>query len=167
MEYTNSGDQSWLIMGFIIFGFIILLAVMRNIESRRVYKKFDNDSILLTGFGVNYFGLSSEPGKPLRSAGSLVLLKDGLYYRARILNREVFIPGDSISGLEVVDYHKGINLHQKALAVNFRNKEKGSPDRAVFRIPYPNNWITAIRGVFILPKEQASKEGDRNGGGAV
>ncbi|MFP4617221.1 MAG: hypothetical protein ACLFMZ_00130 [Spirochaetaceae bacterium] len=162
MEYTNSGDQSWLIMGFIIFGLIIFLAVMRSVESRRVHNKFSSDSILLTAFGVNYFGLSSEPGKPLRSAGSLVLVRDGLYYRARFLKREVFIPGDTISSLEVVDYHKGINLHQKALAINFRNKDKGSPDRAVFRIPYPNNWITAIRGVFILPKENA-----QDGGGAV
>ncbi|MFP4267600.1 MAG: hypothetical protein ACLFNZ_09870 [Spirochaetaceae bacterium] len=162
MEYTNSGDQSWLIMGFIIFGLIIFLAVMRSVESRRVHNKFSSDSILLTAFGVNYFGLSSEPGKPLRSAGSLVLVREGLYYRARFLKREVFIPGDTISSLEVVDYHKGINLHQKALAINFRNKDKGSPDRAVFRIPYPNNWITAIRGVFILPKENA-----QDGGGAV
>ncbi len=162
MEYTSGGDQSWLIMGFIIFGLIIFLAVMRSVESRRVHNKFSSDSILLTAFGVNYFGLSSEPGKPLRSAGSLVLVREGLYYRARFLKREVFIPGDTISSLEVVDYHKGINLHQKALAINFRNKDKGSPDRAVFRIPYPNNWITAIRGVFILPKENA-----QDGGGAV
>lgn len=145
---------------------------MRSVESRRVHNKFSSDSILLTAFGVNYFGLSSEPGKPLRSAGSLVLVREGLYYRARFLKREVFIPGENITSLEVVDYHKGVNLHQKALAVNFRNKEKGSPDRAVLRIPYPNNWITAIRGVFILPKENdgkenISKENARGGDSAV
>ncbi|MEW5817303.1 MAG: hypothetical protein AB1798_18140 [Spirochaetota bacterium] len=141
---TNSGI---LIAGGLIFLAVIYLAVIRNIEAQRISKKFDKNDILLVSFGVNFYGLETEPGGLLRSTGVLALLKNGLYYRARYSKREVFIPGHSIKKIEVVDFHKGKPIHLKVFGIQFINENK-TTDRAAFRMPYPDRWASAIKSHF-------------------
>lgn len=133
-------------------GIVFLIAYIRNVEARRIRKLFKEDEILLSSFGVQYFGVETEPGSPLKSTGVLVLTKDGIFYRAKFLNRTQQIPGDKISSITAVDTFKGKNMYQKIVAVNFVN-EKGERDRAGFRIPYPERWSQAIKKVFLSSEE--------------
>ena len=133
------------------------LVYMRQRETKRITDKFDEEQIIITSFGVNYYGLESEPGGPLRSAGALVLLKNGIYYRARYAKRELFIPGSSITYIGVTNVHKGKDLHQTVVVLQFLNSE-GKEERAAFRIPYPAQWVAAIKSNLLEKKAEAPKK---------
>ncbi|NOY08526.1 MAG: hypothetical protein GXP33_06765 [Spirochaetes bacterium] len=148
-------DPGWLAFALFFLGIIFFLAYNRQRESRRILNKFDEKDIVLTTFGANYFGLESEMGGPLRSSGALVLLKDAIYYRARYLNREIMIKGNSITYIGISDVHKDKPLYQNAVIIRFLNEE-GKEEKAAFRMPYPNHWITAIRTNFL--NKEAGKQ---------
>jgi len=148
MDFLKAGNFETLLIGVIFMGTIFLIAYIRNLEARRIRKMFREDEILLSSFGVQYYGVESEPGNPLKSTGVLVLTKDGIFYRAKFLNRILQIPGDKISSITAVDTFKGKNMYQKIVSVNFVN-ENGDRDRAGFRIPYPERWSIAINKVFL------------------
>jgi len=150
-------NLNWLIFALIFLGVIFYLAYMRQRESKRIMEKFEKNAIIITSFGVNYYGLESEPGGPLRSAGALVLLKNGLYYRARYANRELHIPGSAITYIGVTNVHKGKDLHQTVVVVQFLNPE-GKEEKAAFRMPYPAQWVAAIKSNLLEKKAQAPKE---------
>jgi hypothetical protein len=135
-------------LAVVFFGVLFFLVFMRKIESKRIENKFDRKNIIVSSYGVNYFGLSSERGGPARSSGILVLLRDGIFYRARFAKKELFIPGCSITSIRIVETHKGRPLYQKAVAIDFLSKE-GKNDTAAFRIPYPDQWIGAIKNNLI------------------
>lgn len=147
---TNPG---WLVFALVFIGVIFYLAFMRQFESRRIGRKFGKEQIVLSSFGVNYYGLDSEPGGPLRSAGVLVLLKEGIYYRARFAQRELSIPAASITYIGVTDTHKRKPLHQQVVAIRFLNEE-GKEQKAAFRIPYPAQWVNAIKSTLLGLQEQ-------------
>lgn len=151
---TNPG---WLSFAVLFLAIIAALASLRQRETRRIQEKFDAREIVITSFGVNYFGLESEPGGPLRSAGVLVLVKDGLWYRARFARRELFIPGRAITYIGVTQTHKGRQLHQQAIVVHFLNAA-GRQDKAAFRLPLPAQWVAAIKANLI---------GDRPGSSSI
>ncbi len=144
MNYFNLNNSSWLVIAAIFSGVIFYLVYMRSVESRRVERKFGKDEIIISSFGVNYFGRESEPGRPLRSSGVLVLVKKGLYYRARWRKRELFILGSTITYIGVSDVFKKKSLYQHAVIISFLSKE-GKDDKVAFRIPYPAQWINAIK----------------------
>ncbi|UCF97767.1 MAG: hypothetical protein JSV89_21765 [Spirochaetaceae bacterium] len=152
--FTN---PNWLIFALLFLGIIFYLAYMRQRETKRITDKFDKGEIIITSFGVNYYGLESEPGGPLRSAGALVLLKDGIYYRARYANRELHIPGSAITYIGVTNVHKGKDLHQTVVVLQFLNQE-GKEDKAAFRIPYPAQWVAAIKSNLLEDKTEAPKK---------
>ena len=143
-----TSNSAWIIFFVIFGGLIAYIAIMQRVESARILKKFDRTTIILMSFGVNYFGLESEPGRPARSTGSLVLSVDGLYYRARHANRELTIPRGTITNIEVIDVHKGKPLHQKVIGIIFLNPD-GKVDRAAFRIPHPARWVEMIKKRFM------------------
>ena len=145
---TNNSNASWILFAVLFLGAVAFLAIIRQIETRRLYKKFSEDEIILLSFGVNFFGCESEPGRVNKSAGALVLTKSELYYRARYLNTELTIPGKSIAQIDVTDQHKGKPLHQQAIAIYFINEE-GSKDKAVFRIPHPAKWVNLMNSMFV------------------
>lgn len=152
MEFLKGiTDPGWLAFALFFLGIIFFMAYNRQRESRRILKKFDDKDIVLTSFGANYFGLESQKGGPLRSSGALVLLKDAIYYRARYLNREIMIKGNSITYIGISDVHKGKPLYQNAVIIRFINEE-GKEDKAAFRMPYPNHWLSAIRTNFLNKK---------------
>lgn len=155
-------NPNWLVFALIFLGIIFYLAYMRQRESKRILDKFEKQEIIITSFGVNYYGLESEPGGPLRSSGVLVLLKNGIYYRARFVNRELFIPGSSITYIGVSDTHKGRNLHQSVVVLQFLNPD-GREEKAAFRIPYPAQWVAAIKVNLLDQKNQVSKKPRKRG----
>ena len=148
MDFLKAANFEIIIFGLLFMGAVFLIAYIRNVETRRIRKRFREDEILLSSFGVQYYGVESEQGSPLKSTGVLVLTKDGIFYRAKFANRIVQIPGDKISSITAVDTFKGKNMYQKIVSINFVN-EKGVRDRAGFRIPYPERWSKAISRVFL------------------
>lgn len=138
------GPAGWGILALFFFGAVALLMFMRRFESKRIEKAFERERVIITGFGINYFGLSSEKGGPARSSGVLVLLKDGIYYHGRFSKRELYIPKESIRSINIVDTHKGRPLYQRAVAIRFIDGQ-GREVSAAFRLPYPDRWITAIK----------------------
>lgn len=155
--FQNFATDNVYIIGLLIIVFVFFLAGIRFMETRRIEKKFPKDRIVISSFGVNYFGLASEPGPPRRSTGALVLLKDGMYYRARYLKLELFIPGGALIKVDVVDAHKGKLLYQKMLGFTFVNETK-KLDVAAFRMPHPSQWWTAVETLFL--KNNPPKNGD-------
>ncbi|MCK5156140.1 MAG: hypothetical protein KAQ69_06875 [Spirochaetales bacterium] len=147
MNFIGESNYSTLIIGLLFMGAVFLIAYIRNVEARRIRKLFREGEILLSSFGVQYYGIESEPGNPLRSTGSLVLTNDGIYYHAKFSQKKLQIPGDNISSITAVDTFKGKNMYMKIVSVNFVN-EKGERDRAGFRIPYPERWSQAINKIF-------------------
>ena len=150
-------NPNWLIFALIFLGIIFYLAYMRQRETKRITDKFDKDQIVITSFGVNYYGLESEPGGPLRSAGALVLLKQGIYYRARYAKRELYVPGSAITYIGVTNVHKGKDLHQTVVVLQFIS-EDGREDKAAFRVPYPAQWIAAIKSNLVEKKTKVPKK---------
>jgi hypothetical protein len=144
-------NPNWLVFALLFLAVLLYLVIMRNREARRITEKFPREQIVLTSFGVNYYGLESEPGGPLRSTGALVLLRDRLYYRARFANRELSIPGPSITHIGVTDTHKGKPLHQYVVAIRFLNAA-GQEEKAAFRMPLPAQWTAAIKATLIADR---------------
>jgi hypothetical protein len=155
-------NPNWLIFAILFLGIVFYLAYMRQRETKRIADKFDKSEIIITSFGVNYYGLESEPGGPLRSSGALVLLKDGIYYRARYANRELHIPGSAITYIGVTNVHKGKDLHQTVVVLQFLNPE-GKEEKAAFRMPYPAQWVAAIKSNLLDKKTTAPRKPRENG----
>jgi hypothetical protein len=155
-------NPNWLIFAVLFILIMFYLVYMRQRETKRIADKFDKDRIVITSFGVNYYGLESEPGGPLRSAGALVLLKDGIYYRARFANRELYIPGSVITYIGVTNVHKGKDLHQSVVVLQFLSEE-GREDKAAFRMPYPAQWVAAIKSNLLEKKAEAPRKPRENG----
>jgi hypothetical protein len=153
-QFPNS---NWLIFAVLFILVMFYLVYMRQRESKRIADKFDKSEIIITSFGVNYYGLESEPGGPLRSAGALVLLKKGIYYRARYAKRELYIPGSAITYIGVNNVHKGKDLHQTVVVLQFIS-EDGREDKAAFRVPYPAQWIAAIKSNLVEKKTKVPKK---------
>jgi hypothetical protein len=158
-RFTN---PNWFVLPLIFIGVLLYLAIMRQRESRRILEKFKKSDIIITSFGVNYFGLESEPGGPLRSSGALVLLKNGLYYRARFRRRELFIPGPAITYIGVSDGHKGRALHQQVVVIQFLNPG-GREERAAFRMAYPAQWVGAIKANLLSDQPKPPKRSRKQG----
>ena len=148
MNLLNSGNIGTLIIGGIFLGIVFLVSFIRNLEARRLRKRFGEGNILLSGFNVHFYGVESEEGKPLRSMGALALSAEGLYYRARYTKRELFITGKQMTSITATDDFKNKNMYGNIVAINFVNG-KGEKDRAAFRIPYPEKWSKAINRLFL------------------
>jgi len=145
---TGITSLEWLILSLALFAIIAFLVLSRRAESRRIERMFPRDRIVATSFGVSYFGLSSEPGGPARSSGALVLLKDGIYYHARFGRRELHIPAAQMRGIEIVQFHKGKPLYQKAISIRFVTADEAELN-AVFRIPMPDRWLQTVRATIL------------------
>ncbi|MBC8443503.1 MAG: hypothetical protein H8D81_00125, partial [Deltaproteobacteria bacterium] len=103
-------------------------------------------------FGVNYFGRATAPGAPKRSSGFLLLLRDGLFYRSRVKQIELTIPAKTIKRVYHERSFKGVDLHQSLVKVDFTNENR-EKDTAAFKVPYPPQWIQAIKTTLISGKK--------------
>ena len=141
MELIN--QQQWLIIAVVFFGIMAYIVWIRWQDRRWIDRRFGTDNVLAISFGVNYFGSASEPGKPRKSSGFLLLLPDRLFYRSRVKKLELEIPASKIARVYHDRSHKGVSLHQSLVKIDFLNP-RSQKDTAAFKVPYPPQWIHAI-----------------------
>ncbi|MGD8880287.1 MAG: hypothetical protein PVI82_00260 [Desulfobacterales bacterium] len=146
------GEQHWLIIAVVFFGIIGYIALMRWRDRKWIEARFGSRPILAMSFGVNFFGSASEPGKPRRSSGFLLLLSDQLFYRSRVKKIELEIPGARIARVYHDRFHKGVNLHQSLVKIDFLN-DQDQKDTVAFKVPYPPQWMQAIDNALIKKKK--------------
>jgi len=145
------GNQQWILIAVVFFGIIGYIALMRRHDRKWIDERFGSRPILAMSFGVNFFGKASEPGKPRRSSGFLLLLSDQLFYRSRVKKIELEIPGNRIARIYHDRHHKGVNLHQSLVKIDFLN-DQNQKDTAAFKVPYPPQWMQAIENAFLKEK---------------
>jgi hypothetical protein len=124
---------------------------MRWRDRKWIDERFGSRTILAMSFGVNFFGRAAEPGKPRRSSGFLLLLDDALFYRSRVKKIELEIPGNRIARIYHDRSHKGVDLHQSLVKIDFLN-DQNQKDTAAFKVPYPPQWMQAIENAFLKKK---------------
>jgi hypothetical protein len=145
------GDQQWLIIAVIFFGIIGYIALMRRRDRKWIEERFGRRPVLAMSFGVNFFGKISEPGKPRRSSGFLLLFSDRLFYRSRVKKIELEIPAARIARIYHDRNHKGVDLHQSLVKIDFLN-DRNQKDTAAFKVPYPPQWMQAIENTLAKKK---------------
>jgi hypothetical protein len=141
-------DQQWLIIAVVFFGIMAYIAYIRWRDRKWIDERFGGQDIRAMSFGVNYFGLATEPGKPRRSSGFLLLLSNRLFYRSRLKKIELEIPAAGIARVYHERSHKGYDLHQSLVKIDFINS-KNQKDTAAFKVPYPPQWIRAIENTLL------------------
>ena len=144
-------NQQWLLIALVFFGIIAYIAWIRWRDRKWINERFGDQNLRAMSFGVNYFGKATEPGKPSRSSGFLLLLPDSLFYRSRVKKIELEIPGSRIARVYHDRTHKGVDLHMSLVKIDFINSED-QRDTAAFKVPYPPQWIQAIEN-SLLKKE--------------
>ena len=152
--------QQWIVIALAFFGILAYIVIIRWRDRKWIDDRFGNPNLLAMSFGVNYFGRATEPGKPRRSSGFLLLLPDSLFYRSRVKKIELEIPGSRIARVYHDRSHKGVDLHVSLVKVDFFNV-RNQKDTAAFKVPYPPQWINAIENNLMKkngrPKVQGSE----------
>ena len=141
-------DPGWGLARPLFLGMILSMAALRLSESARLRRKFPRARVVRTSYLVTYYGLESQPAGPLRSLGAVVLLKDGLYFRARVSGFELNIPAAAILNIGLSNTHRGRTLRQHVVAIRFRTSE-GQGETAAFRFAQPGRWLTALRETLL------------------
>jgi len=142
-------DPGWRMTALLFLGMILALVLLRLRESGRIRRKFPRERIVRTSFLVTYYGLDSQPaGGAFRSLGAAVLLKDGLYFRARVTAFELTIPAAAILSIGLTNSHRGRTLRQYVVAIRFRTSA-GQGETAAFRFALPGRWLTALRSTLL------------------
>ncbi len=141
-------QQQWLIIAVVFFGIMAYIAWVRWQDRRWIDRRFGTDNVMAISFGVNFFGSATDPGKPRKSSGFLLLLPDRLFYRSRIKKLELEIPAAQIARVYHDRSHKGVNLHQSLVKIDFINT-RNERDTAAFKVPYPPQWINAIENNLV------------------
>ncbi len=145
-------QQQWLIIAVVFFGIMAYIAWVRWQDRRWIDRRFGTDNVMAISFGVNFFGNATDPGKPRKSSGFLLLLPDRLFYRSRIKKLELEIPAAQIARVYHDRSHKGVNLHQSLVKIDFINT-RNERDTAAFKVPYPPQWINAIENNLVKKTE--------------
>ena len=141
-------QQQWIFIAIAFFGIIGYIAWMRWRDRKWIEERFGSRTILAMSFGVNFFGKATDPDKPSRSSGFLLLLNDALFYRSRVKKIELEIPGTRIARVYHDRAHKGVDLHQSLVKIDFLN-ENDQKVTAAFKVPYPPQWMQAIENAFL------------------
>jgi hypothetical protein len=139
--------QQWIVIALVFFGILAYIAIIRWRDRKWIAQRFGDQNLGAMSFGVNYFGQATEPGKPRRSSGFLLLLPDRLFYRSRVKKIELEIPCSRIARVYHDRSHKGVDLHTSLVKIDFINSED-QRDTAAFKVPYPPQWIQAIENTL-------------------
>ena len=140
--------QQWIVIALVFFGILAYMAIIRWRDRKWIEERFGNQNLRAMSFGVNYFGRATEPGKPRRSSGFLLLLPDSLFYRSRLKKIELEIPGSRIARVYHESAHKGVDLNMSLVKIDFINAED-QRDTVAFKVPYPPQWIQAIERTLV------------------
>lgn len=144
-------EQQWVVIALLFFGIIAYIVWVRWRDRKWINERFGSQKILAMSFGVNYFGRATEPGSPRKSSGFLLLLPDRLFYRSRLKKLEVEIPVSKIARVYPDRTHKGVDLHQSLVKIDFINSSN-QKDTAAFKVPYPPQWIRAVENNLLRKK---------------
>jgi len=139
---TTLLNQQWMLIALLFFGFLAYVSLIRRRDQRWIEKKFGSGNVVISSFGVVYLGAQSDVGPIRRRRGFLILTRDRLYFRNRWSGVELDIPGSSILEVYHDVRHRGEEIHQSLMMVDFINENKRR-DTAAFRVPYPPQWIQA------------------------
>ncbi len=153
MTFAESwADPGWRATALLFLGMILLLAALRLREAAGLRRRFPRERVVRTSYLVTYYGLDSQPAGALRSLGAAVLLRDGLYFRARVTRFELSIPASAILHIGLTNTHRGRTLRQYVVAIRFRTPE-GRGETAAFRFAQPGLWLTALRDTLLPNRE--------------
>jgi hypothetical protein len=142
------GEQQWVIFALIFFGVIGYVAWIRWRDRLWIDRNYGLNTAKMMSFGVNYFGLASNPFKRKTRSGFLLLLPDRLVYRGRLVKTPLEIDGSRIIQVDHGTTLGGVRLHQPVIKVVFETDE-GTKDAAAFKVPYPLQWMSAIKNSFL------------------
>ena len=131
-------------LGAIIFGIVLLMALIRHIETKNISNRYSSDDLLLVSFGVTYFGQESKISKPQRKAGAIALVSTGVFFHSRFGHLEVFIPRERIKLIGTTDFFCDKPLNDTVIQISFMN-DSDELDRMAFRIPAPAKWINTMK----------------------
>ena len=150
--------QQWIVIALVFFGILAYIAIIRWRDRKWIDERFGSPNLRAMSFGVNYFGTATEPGKPRRSSGFLLLLPDRLFYRSRVKKIELEIPGSRIARVYHDRSHKGVELHVSLVKIDFFNA-RNQKDTAAFKVPYPPQWIHAIENNLMKKNGRSKVQG--------
>ena len=141
-----SGPQ-WIVIALVFFGIVFYMARLRHLERKLIEERFPGRTALAQSFGVGFFGLASNPERPKRQSGFLVLFPDRLFFRSRNGRVEIEIEAIGLVRVYHSHEHKGVQLGQLVMTVDFLDSA-GSRESAAFRVPYPHQWISIIKSTL-------------------
>jgi hypothetical protein len=145
-------DQQWLLIALAFFGVMGYVVWIRWRDRLWIERHYGLGRVRIMSFGVNYFGTASRPVTRRPSSGFLLLLPDRLVYRSRLAKQLMEIPGEQITQVTHGNSIGGVDLHQSVVKIVIEDPEQGRETFA-FRVPYPPQWIAAIRASFIASGE--------------
>lgn len=144
---ANLVDQQWLYIAVIFFGIIAYIAWKRWREHHWIKQRFGNERVHAISFGINYFGRASEEGLPRRCRGFLILFPDRLFFRSHPEKLEITITGSAITRIHHGYQHKGVDLHQSVMKIDFLTGDQ-EEDTVAFKVPYPPQWMHVIENTL-------------------
>jgi hypothetical protein len=134
-----------LLLGTAIVGLACGFLLVRRRVLSHVRSELGKEAMLLaTGARV---GASNGNGSRSTHAGSLgvlMLLSTGLYFHSWVGNRELFVPGASISWIGVSELRGRPRSERHRIVVRFLNTS-GKEDGISIRLLYPEQWVDAIK----------------------
>jgi hypothetical protein len=138
---TLYGIAEWigLALGALIAAAIIAFLIQRRRLISRVEGELGREcTLLVTGARIGFSAAQMEPGL-------LMLLATGLYFHSWFANRELFIPGPSITYIGVSDPSPTARrTERRAIVLRFLNTA-GKEDGLFIRLLYPEQWVEAIK----------------------
>jgi heme exporter protein D len=140
-------EWTGLLFGTAIVGLVCGFLLVRRRILRHVKSELGREAMLLaTGArvgAVNGNG-NGEAHQPASALGVLMLLSTGLYFHSWVGNREVFVPGPSISWIGMSEAPRGSRSERHRIMVRFLNTA-GKEDGISIRLLYPEQWVEAIK----------------------
>jgi hypothetical protein len=138
---TLYGIAEWigLAVGALVAASLIAFLVKRRRLISRVEGELGREcTLLVTGARIGFSAAQME-------RGLLMLLATGLYFHSWFANRELFIPGPSITYIGVSDpLPNASGIQRRAIVLRFLNTA-GKEDGLLVRLLYPEQWVDAIK----------------------
>lgn len=138
---TLHGIAEWigLAVGALVAASLIAFLVKRRRLISRVEGELGREcTLLVTGARIGFSAAQME-------RGLLMLLATGLYFHSWFANRELFIPGPSITYIGVSDPAPNApGMQRRAIVLRFLNTA-GKEDGLLMRLMYPEQWVAAIK----------------------
>lgn len=143
--------------GVLFLGFLIYSRIKRQQDQAWIKNRFPGVRPVIVSFGVKYFGQESDPGPVKSRTGFLLLFPDQLFFKSN-QGLEWSASAEAVTGVDHDTVHKGRDLKQSIMVVDFLNQET-QPDRVAFRVPYPPQWIKAINRFLVVRRPKGDEPG--------